>query len=106
MGGSSYIPLPERLRGKRLSLTYTNNEDNECFKWEVTRALNPVEEHQERISKVLRRQSEWIDWSILTYPVVSSHNRIEDFESVNDIGVNFFGYENGSKKEGIRQDEE
>ncbi len=102
VGGSSYIPLPEKLRGKK-AIINMNNEENECFKWSVTRALNPVEEHQERISKDLRKQSKKLDWSMLTFPVVSSHNSIEKFERVNDIGVNIFRYENGSKKEGIRQ---
>ena len=40
---------------------------------------------------------------MLTFPIVSSHNSIEKFERVNNIGVNIFGYKNGSKKEGIRQ---
>ena len=52
VGGSSYIPLPERLRGK-MAIINMKNEDSECFKWSVTRALNPVEEHQDRISKEL-----------------------------------------------------
>ncbi len=62
-----------------------------------------MDKNSERISKDLRKQSEQLDWSMLTFPVVSSHNSIEKFEKVNDIGVNIFGYENGSKKEGIRQ---
>ena len=70
MRGSSYIPLPEKLKGKK-AIINMNNEDNACFKWCVTRALNPVKEHQERISKELRRQSERIDWSMLTFLVVS-----------------------------------
>ncbi len=102
VGGSSYIPLPEKLRGK-MAIVNVKNEDNECFKWSVTRALNPVDKNSERISKELRKQSEELDWSMLTFPVVSSHNSIETFERANDIAVNIFGYENGSKKEGIRQ---
>ena len=27
------------------------NEDDECFKWSVTRALNPVDKNAERITK-------------------------------------------------------
>ncbi len=40
---------------------------------------------------------------MLTFPVVSTHNSIKKFEQVNNVGVNIFGYENGSKKEGIRR---
>ena len=39
LGGSSYIPLPAFLAAKK---TITNLR-NECFKWAITRALNPVE---------------------------------------------------------------
>ena len=102
VGGSSHIPLPEKLKGRR-AIINMKNEDNECFKWSVTRALNPVDKNSEWISKELRKQSEELDWSMLTFPVVSTHNNIKKFEQANDIGVNIFGYENGSKKEGIRQ---
>ena len=60
-----------------------------------------MDKNSERISKDLRKQSEELDWSMLTFPVVSSHSSIEKLEKVNDIGVNIFGYENRSKKEGI-----
>ncbi len=43
--GSSYIPLPEKPKEK-MAIINMKNENNECFKWCVTRALNPVEEHQ------------------------------------------------------------
>ena len=42
VGGSSYIPLLEKLRGEKAVINM-KNEDNECFKWSVTRALNPVD---------------------------------------------------------------
>ncbi len=32
LDGSSYIPLPEKLRGK-MAIVNVKNEDNECFKW-------------------------------------------------------------------------
>jgi len=32
------------------------NNDNECFKWCVARALNPIEHHPERIDKQLNEQ--------------------------------------------------
>src|SRR5688572_12091360 len=38
--GSSYIPLPKCLASKN-GIINMKNEDDECFKWCVTRALNP-----------------------------------------------------------------
>ena len=42
LGGSSYILLPAFLAAKKAIINLIN-EDDECFKWEITRALNPVE---------------------------------------------------------------
>ena len=39
--GSSHIPLPERIL-KRKALINMENDDEECFKWAVTSALNPL----------------------------------------------------------------
>ena len=43
LGGSSYIPLPGFLAAKK-AIINLKNEVDECFKWAITRALNPVEE--------------------------------------------------------------
>ena len=48
--GSSYIPLPAFLEAKK-AIINLKNEDDECFKWTITRALNLVEKHFERIDK-------------------------------------------------------
>ena len=42
LGGSSYFPLPKFLAAKK-AIINLRNEDDECFKWAITRALNPVE---------------------------------------------------------------
>ena len=42
LGGSSYIPLPKFLAARK-AIINLKNEDDECFKWAITRALNPVE---------------------------------------------------------------
>ena len=42
LGGSSYIQLPGFLAAKK-AISNLNNEDDECFKWAITQALNPVE---------------------------------------------------------------
>ena len=56
LGGSSYIPLPRFLAAKK-AIINLKNEDDECFKLAITRALNPVEEHSERIDKILQEKS-------------------------------------------------
>ena len=53
LGDSSYIPLPTFLAAKK-AIIHLKNEDDECFKWVITRALNPVEKNSERIDKKLR----------------------------------------------------
>ena len=50
LGGFSYIPLPKFLAAKK-AIINLKNEDDECFKWAITRALNPVEKKSERIDK-------------------------------------------------------
>ena len=42
LGGSSYIPLPKFLAATKVIISL-KNEDDECFKWAITRAINPVE---------------------------------------------------------------
>ena len=39
LGGSSYIPLPT-FRAAKKAIINLINEDDECFKWAITRALN------------------------------------------------------------------
>ena len=46
--GSSYISLPKFLAAKKANINL-KNDDDECFKWAITRALNPVEKNSERV---------------------------------------------------------
>ena len=57
IGGSSYIFLPTFLAAKK-AIINLKNENDECFKWAFTRALNPVEKNYARIDKKLREKSE------------------------------------------------
>ena len=50
LGGSSYISLPKFLAAKK-AIINLKNEDDECLKWAITRAINPVEKNSERIDK-------------------------------------------------------
>ena len=55
LGGSSYIPLPKFLAAKK-AIINLKNEDDECFKRAIIRALNPVEKNSERIDKKTSRK--------------------------------------------------
>src|SRR6218665_519194 len=47
--GSSYISLPVELANKK-AIINMKNDDDECFMWCVTRALNPTNKNSERIT--------------------------------------------------------
>ena len=79
ISGSSYIPLPKKIKNKGAVINM-KNEDNQCFKWCVVRALNPVEKNSERITKELKDQSERLDWSGLRFPV--DLKQIKIFEKI------------------------
>ena len=42
LGGSFYIPLPKFQAAKK-AIINLKNENDQCFEWAITRALNPVE---------------------------------------------------------------
>ena len=89
--GSSFLPLPRKIATKKAVINM-KNDDDQCFKWSVTRALNPVDVHPERITKELKEQSERLDWSGLKFPVKLDH--IVIFEKFNpSISINVFGFE-------------
>src|SRR5688572_23095051 len=90
--GSSYIPLPEYLASKK-AIINLKNDDDECFKWCVTRALNPIEDNPHRITRDLKEQSKKLNWSGIEFPVAADAKVISKFERNNNISVNLFGYE-------------
>ena len=89
--GSTFIPLPKKITTKKAVIN-KKNDDDQCFKWSVTRALHPVENNSERITKILKYQSERLDWSGLKFPV--DLNQIAIFEKFNpSISINVFGFD-------------
>ena len=54
--GKSYAPLPVELAAKK-AIANMKNEDNQCFKWCVTRALNPMEDNPQTITINITRTS-------------------------------------------------
>ncbi|PFX18804.1 putative uncharacterized transposon-derived protein F54H12.3 [Stylophora pistillata] len=91
--GSSYIKLPKHLADKK-AIINMENEDDQCFKWCVTRALNPVQSNPTRITKILKKQAEKLVWGDIKFPM--EVKGIDRFEKLNpEIGVNVYMYENG-----------
>ena len=68
LDGSPYIQLPTFLAAKKAIINF-RNEDDECFKWAITRALNPVEKNSERIDRKLQETSKTLNWEVLKFPV-------------------------------------
>ena len=89
LGGSSYIPLPDFLAAKK-TIINLKNEDDECFKWTITRALNAVEKHCESIDRKRQETSKVLNWEGPKFPV--NLTDINKFENHNcSIFVNVFG---------------
>ena len=89
--GSSFIPLPSKLKNKK-AIVNMQNEDEECFKWCVTRALNQIDAHQERVTHDLRKEAEKLDWSGIAFPM--ELQKIGNFERRNPgIAIFVFGFD-------------
>ena len=89
--GTSYIKLPPFIALKKAVIDL-KNKDQECFKWCVSRFFNLHENHPERISTKLQKQSEKFNWSGISFPVELSD--ISKFEKQNaDIAVHVYGFE-------------
>ena len=103
MRGSSYIPLPEYL-AKKQAITNLKNNDDQCFKWAVTRAMNLTKLHPERIDKKLRAKVDTLNWDGITFPTPLSE--IDKFERNNlSVSVNVAGFaEKGSCRDAKYED--
>jgi len=75
--GNSYIHLPKKL-AKTEAIINMQNKHEHCFKWCITRALNPVNRDSERITKNLREQWENLNWTNIQFPV--TRRDIDKFE--------------------------
>ena len=93
--GSGHSKLPPFIANKKAVINM-KNEDDQCFKWAVTRALNPVKKDSDRITKELKNQAEEYDWSGITFPV--KVDDIHIWEKNNDKFVNVFGYDEDTQK--------
>ena len=90
LNAGSYIDLPAFLKNKN-AIINMKNLDHECFKWCVLRALNPKDNHPERIDKDLKSKQNTLNMQGVRYPV--SFRDIDRFESQNpNISISVMGY--------------
>ena len=87
LGGSAWIPLPEKLASKKAVINM-KNQDDFCFKWCISRAANMVESHPERITEDLRKQAEKFDWTDCKFPMPLE--KIKFFQKRNNLSVNVY----------------
>ena len=88
--GETWIPLPKELANKK-AIINMQNKDNKCFLWCVLRALNPKDNHPERVDKELKLKENTLNMEGIEYPV--SLKDIDKFENQNPtISITVFGY--------------
>ena len=86
----SYIDLPPFLKNKK-AIINMKNQDEKCFMWCVLRALNPKNDHPDRIDKDLKSKQDTLNMQGIRYPV--NFRDIDRFESQNpEISISVLGY--------------
>ena len=90
VNAGSYIELPTVLKNKK-AIINMKNQDNECFKWCVLRALYPKDKNTERIDKDLKSKQDILNMQGIRYPV--NFRDVDRFESQNpEISITILGY--------------
>ena len=90
LNGSGYIDLPEVLKNKK-AIINMKNQDEECFKWCVLRALYPKDKNAERVDNDLKSKQDTLNMEGIKYPV--NMRGIDRFESLNpNISISVLGY--------------
>ena len=95
LNAGSYMELPEYLKNKK-AIINMKNQDDKCFMWCVLRALNPKNNHPERVDKDLISKQDTLNMKGIKYPV--SFRDIDRFESLNPtISITVLGYDEKEK---------
>ena len=95
VNAGSYIELPQELKNRK-AIINMKNQDNKCFMWSVLRALNPKDNHPERIDNDLKSKVETLNIEGIQYPV--SLRGIDRFEHLNpEISITVLGYNKDEK---------
>ena len=101
--GNTWIPLPKELADKK-AIINIKNKDNKCFMWCVKRALNPTNDHPERIDKELMEKENTLNMEGIEYPV--SLKDISKFEKQNpEISITILGFNEKDKVHPLRVSE-
>ena len=91
----SYIELPQALKNRK-AIINMKNQDDKCFMWSVLRALNPKDNHPERIDNDLKSKVDTLNMEGIQYPV--SFRGIDRFEHLNpEISISVLGYNEEEK---------
>ena len=94
--GGSYIDSPKWLKDKKSTVNQKNN-DNKCFQYAVTLALNieKINDHPERISKI-KPFIEKYNWKDIDFP--STSKDWKKFELNNEVALNILYVPHDNKK--------
>ena len=88
LAGSSYFPLPPKLRNSMKGLINLKNKDVECFKWYHVRLFNPQDKDADKIKKQDKKVAETLDYRGIDFPM-----KARDYEVIEErfnINVHFF----------------
>ncbi|XP_071152225.1 uncharacterized protein [Mytilus edulis] len=89
--GSSYIPLPIKLRSKH-AIVNVKNKDSKCFMWSILAAMYPAKRDGERVWKY-KEHTSGLNFENILFPVKLTD--IPKFEMQNEISINVFGFNKG-----------
>ena len=94
--GGSYIDSPKWLKDKK-SIINPNNNDNKCFQYEVTLALNldKIKKKTQRVSKI-KPFIEKYNWEDIDFPSTSKDSK--KFECNNEVALNILYVPYNTKK--------
>ena len=94
--GNTWIPLPKELADKK-AIINMKNKDIKCFLHCVSRALNPTNNHPERIDKELIEKEDDLNMKGIEYPVNLKED-IDRFEKQNpEISITVLGFNEKDK---------
>ena len=96
LGGSGWVPMPEKLAQKK-AIINIKNTDNFCFKLCIARAKNPVKSHPEVVTEKLRRQAEEFRVNFETTSGKRQNSRAYSLRILFSFGFSIFG--NGTRVE-------
>ena len=81
--GSFRIPLTKGLSRSK-GLINMKNKDQQCFKWAVTRALNPVHKNPQRVTGILDKQAERRNWDGIRFPTPCTESMFRKYVETNN----------------------